>query len=110
MVNVTINFVFEDIISAESVGWYLSDPDYKCFRVGVAPGNYKSENVIVPLSLVGGVEYKFVVDVNAFDFPKGTYNVTSNNSTLAHNLIDGEFHNEEGTFFMTPKNVIVQKQ
>jgi secreted trypsin-like serine protease len=103
MVNVTINFAFEDAESANSVGWFLSDPGYECFRVGVAPGTYTSLDVTEPLRLVGGVEYLFVLEVDGGQ-AHGSYNVTSNNATLARNLIDGVFYNEEGTFFMTPRN------
>lgn len=103
MVNVTINFAFDDTESANSVGWYISDPDYKCFRVGVAQGTYSSLDVTEPLRLVEGVEYLFVLEVEGGQV-HASYNVTSGSDTLAHNLLDGVFYNEEGTFFMTPKN------
>ena len=103
MVNVTINFAFEDTESANSVGWFLSDPDYVCFRVGVAPGTYSSLDVTEPLRLVKGVEYLFVLEVEGGQV-HASYNVTSGNATLAHNLLDGVFYNEEGTFFITPEN------
>jgi len=106
MVNVTVEFSFEDTTSAESVGWFLSDPEYECFRVGVSSGNYKSLSAQEPLRLVGGIEYLFVVEVDgdASHKPLGTYTVTSNNITLAHNMVNGKFYNEEGTFFVTPRN------
>jgi hypothetical protein len=103
MVNVTIDFTFEDTTSAETVGWFLSDPHYECFRIGSRPGAYSSLAVTEHLSLVGGIEYLFVVEVDS-GIAHGSYNMTSKNVTLAHNLIPGNLYNEEGTFFKTSRN------
>jgi len=103
MVNVTIDFTFKDTESAETVGWFLSDPHYECFRVGSRPGAYSSLDVTEHLSLVGGIEYLFIVEVDA-GIAHGSYNMTSKNVTLAHNLIEGNLYNEEGTFFKTSRN------
>ena len=103
MVNVKITFAFEDLNAANSVGWYISDPHYKCFRVGVANGRYSNREVIEELSLVGGVEYLFVLDVDG-KRASGSYSLTSKNVTLGQNLIPGVIYDDEGTFFKTPRN------
>ncbi len=103
MVNVAINFFFEDKAAAKSVGWYLSDPDYECFRIGIPSGRYSKLEVTETLSLVEGVEYIFVLDVDG-KYVSGSYELTSNNSTLAHNLLPGLVYDDEGTLFKTPRN------
>eukprot|EP00531_Pseudo-nitzschia_arenysensis_P009443 CAMPEP_0116136536 /NCGR_PEP_ID=MMETSP0329-20121206/11774_1 /TAXON_ID=697910 /ORGANISM="Pseudo-nitzschia arenysensis, Strain B593" /LENGTH=761 /DNA_ID=CAMNT_0003631405 /DNA_START=173 /DNA_END=2458 /DNA_ORIENTATION=+ len=103
MVDVDVNFVFEDRAAAKSVGWYLSDPDYECFRIGIPSGRYSKLEVTESLRLVEGVEYLFVLDVEGKKV-SGSYTLTSNNSTLAHNLLPGLVYDDEGTLFKTPRN------
>ena len=103
MVNVTLSFAFADTDAANSVGWFLSDPDYECFRVGSSAGRYSRLEVTEDLRLVAGVEYLFVVEVDGKKIA-GSYNMVSNNSMLAHNLIPGIVYDDEGTLFKTPRN------
>ena len=103
MVNVTISFAFENTEAASTVGWFLSDPDYECFRVGSTAGRYSSLKVTEDLRLVAGVDYLFVLEVEGRQ-TSGSYNVASGNTTLAHNLIPGVVYDDEGTFFKTPRN------
>merc|ERR1712032_1784532 len=102
MVDVTINFFFEDTISARSVRWAVTDPGYECFRIGVPAGTYTEERAVETVKLVEGVNYKFALDIDSFDFPSGLYNITSNDRTLAHNR--GLLRDEEGIVFKAPWN------
>mmetsp|Transcript_15635 Transcript_15635/g.39333 ORF Transcript_15635/g.39333 Transcript_15635/m.39333 type:complete len:746 (+) Transcript_15635:256-2493(+) len=102
-VNVDISFLFDNSAAAESVGWYLSDPDYECFRVGMPAGRYSKMETTETISLVEGVEYLFVLEVDGKQ-AAGTYEISSGNATLAHNLIPGVIYDDEGTLFKTPRN------
>ena len=104
-----IDFRFDDS-SAENVGWFVSDPDYKCFRTGSPPGNYYGQTKEKSLRLVGGAEYIFVLQVmepsnnNNATPPSGSYNITTGGDILlaSSNGEDGVFYNEETTAFTTP--------
>jgi len=102
MVGVNITFAFSNLDAASSVGWYLSDPDYECFRYGMSAGRYSNLHIIEELTLVAGAQYLFVLDVDG-KYASGSYSITSGEETLGHNLIAGIFYDKEGTFFMTPK-------
>ena len=103
LVDVNITFAFDDLDDANSVGWVLSDPEYQCFRVGVAPGRYSNLNIVEEFKLVAGAEYLFTLNVDG-KYASGSYSVTAKGETLGHNLIGGIFYDDEGTFFVTPTN------
>lgn len=103
LVDVNITFAFDSLDDANSVGWVLSDPEYQCFRVGVAPGRYSNLSIVEELKLVAGAEYLFTLNVDG-KYASGSYSVTANDEMLGHNLISGIFYDDEGTFFMTPTN------
>ena len=106
----SINFRFEDS-SAQSIGWFIADPDYECFRVGGPPGNYYGRTKEESLRLVGGAEYIFVLQVvettnnnnnnNNGKPPSGSYNVTTGGDILLESS-SGVFYNEETTLFTAP--------
>mmetsp|Transcript_22874 Transcript_22874/g.26467 ORF Transcript_22874/g.26467 Transcript_22874/m.26467 type:complete len:254 (-) Transcript_22874:176-937(-) len=124
-VDVTINFYFDDS-SAQTIGWYVADPNEECFRIGTPFGNYYGRTKEETLSLKKNVEYKFVLQVKSttnanndskdddddnvkrapisVQFPEtkpsGSYNITSDGYLLVSE--EGIFNDGEMVTFITP--------
>jgi hypothetical protein len=107
-IDITIDFYFDNS-SAQYVGWYITDPNEECFRIGTPSGNYYGRTKVESLSLIENVEYKFVLEVNEDgtdddEVISGSYNITADDYILASSSgNNGIFNDGDTTIFTTPQ-------
>ena len=111
-VPVTITIQFDQ--SPQDIGWYITDAEELCYRLGVRPGAYQAGMVTMTdtVPLIEGIDYVFVIESEAGDglggggdsnnSAPGSYNVTAfDDIVLATG--GGDFGKEQNITFTVPK-------